>query len=55
MKKISADFEDQLGAFKKQRARDKSDNEAKFYKNTNGIQDTRIDLNRHQTYFDALA
>ena len=55
MTKISAEFQEELGSFKKQRARDKSDYDGKLEKHANLIQDTRIDLNRHQTYFDALA
>lgn len=55
MTKISADFQEELGSFKRQRARDKSDYDGKLGKNTNLIQDAKIDLNRHQTYFDALA
>lgn len=55
LSQLNTDFTDNIKNVHKARARDKSDNDRVVAEHATHIEEARVDLDRHQTYFDTLA
>ena len=55
MLQVQTEVQDDIRNLHRLRARDKSDNDVVFTKHFNSIHDARVDINKHENYFETLA